>query len=153
MNRENWYDKDLYNMPMQSMAYYVNGKPVPFWTPNGTEYGLESFDYNGETFRGEDIVVVDGEIGSLEMVNLETGYVGLGCSFDYDTLMARGEWIFTSGYRCKMDGMRHATEEEIKNFRKDEQSVGDAAEAADIAWKARFESQVFNGDAHNSYLY
>lgn len=133
MKRDNWYDKEVYAIPMTSLNFYNHDGSCP------TSDGIDSFEYNGETFRCDDMVVVDGEIGNIECVNLEAGYCGLGLSFDYADTMAGREWTMTSGYRCKLDGIRHATDEEIKKYEIPANECCDIAEASDRAWKERFE--------------
>ena len=125
------YDKALYDMPMKSLNFYHNGKCA-------TRDGIDFFEWGGETFKCDDLVVVDGEIGNIECVNLETGYCALGMSFDYADTMARRPYTMTSGYRCRLDGIRHATDEEAKMYEIPADEVCDAAEAADIAWKERW---------------
>ena len=123
-------------MPMTHLIHYFNGEiGVSF----DKSKDIDSFDYNGQTFRAGDTVVVDGKIGDIELVNLETGYCGLGLSFIYDDVMARNEWTMISGHRCKLDGLRHATDEEIRNYDIDADLVCRASEEADRRWKERFE--------------
>ena len=133
MKRENWYDKEVYDMPMTALNFYNRDGSCL------TRNGIDSFEYNGETFRCDDLVVVDGEIGNIELVNLETGYVGLGMSFDYADMMAREPWTMSSGYRCKLDGLRHATEEERRIYDIDANEVGDICDEAERKWKERWE--------------
>lgn len=130
MKRE--YDKSLYDMPMTSLNFYHNGRCV-------TQNGIDSFEFNGQTFRCDDLVVVDGEIGNIEIVNIERGYCGLGMSFDHADTMAQKPWTMSSGYRCRLDGIRHATDEEKRLYEIPAEEACDLAEASDRAWKERFE--------------
>ena len=140
----NWDDKSLYDIEMEHLSHRnANGSLVPFHTPHGEEFGLASFDMNGETFKSDDTVVVGGHIGNIECVNLKEGIVGLGLSYEYDKCMANPEdWEMFSGYRCKIDGIRHATAEEVKNYEVSANLTCDAAEAADRAWKDKMANMI-----------
>ena len=129
----------IYDIKMTGLNHYDNGKPTPFWNPeDGEHFGIDSFEFNGETFKSDDIVVVGGEIGNIEIVNISEGIAGLGLSFDYDECMHNPyDWTMSSGYRCKMDGLRHATDEEIKKYEISSGLCCDAAERADIAYKEK----------------
>lgn len=131
MKRENWYDKAVYSLPMTSLNFYNHNGSCP------TRDGIDSFMWDGSEFKCDDIVVVDGEIGNIECVNLTQGYCGLGMSFDYADTMAHKEWEMTSGYRCKLEGIRHATDEEKAEYKKVADDVCYIAEAADNARKER----------------
>lgn len=126
-------DKDLYDIPMVSLNFYNHDGSCP------TKGGIDSFDYNGQTFKCDDLVVVDGQIGNIEIVNIEEGCVGLGMSLIYADVMARKPWSMSSGHRCKIDGLRHATDEEKRVYEIDANDVYDGAERADRMWKERFE--------------
>lgn len=132
-------DKNLYDVPMTGLNHYCNGKPVPFFCNGKEEWGIDSFDFNGQTFKSDDIVVVDGHIGNIEIVNTEVGCCGLGMSLIYADVMARRPWTMNSGHRCKLDGIRHATDEEKRLYEIDANDVYDGAERADRMWKERFE--------------
>ena len=113
-----------------------------FYNHNGscpTRDGIDSFMYDGQTFRCDDIVVVDGQIGNIEIVNLTQNVCGLGLSLVYDDVMARRPWTMSSGHRCLLDGIRHATDEEKRLYDVDANDVCDIAEASDRAWKERWE--------------
>lgn len=123
------YDKKLYDMPMKSLFWYFNGKRFP-------KEGIERFDYKNKTFKRDDIVVVGGHIGNIEAVNIEQGVCMLGLSFDYAGCMADPEeWEMWSGYRCKSNGIRHATPDEIENYEISANLVADACDRADNAYK------------------
>ena len=97
----------------------------------------KSFEFNGEVFTGDDIVVVDNQIGNVEMVNTDTGYVALGFSLNYERMMARKPYLWSSAHRCRLDGIRHATDEEIALYDEDSDTVACAFEEADRRWKER----------------
>ena len=124
---------DLYEIPMTGLNFYNHDGSCP------TENGIDSFYYNGQTFKCDDLVVVDGQIGNIELVNTEAGVCGLGMSLVYADVMARKPWSMSSGHRCPMDGLRHAMDKEKKLFDRDAEEVYDIAEASDRAWKERFE--------------
>lgn len=130
-------DKNLNDVKMNHLNFYHNGRLVPVFGHENE--GLDSFEFNGETFRCDDLVVVDGQIGNIELVSLEAGCCGLGMSFVYDDVMARRHWSMSSGYRCLMDGLRHATDEERRVFEIDAEDVYRIAEESDRKWKERFE--------------
>ena len=121
------------NIQMTSLNFYNHNGSCP------TVNGIDSFDYNGQTFKCDDLVVVDGQIGNIELVNTEAGVCGLGMSLVYADVMARKPWSMSSGHRCLMDGLRHATDEEKKLYDRDAEEVYDIAEASDRAWKERWE--------------
>lgn len=125
--------QNIYDIQMKNLNFYNHDGSCP------TKDGIDSFEYNGQTFKCDDLVVVDGQIGNIEIVNVEAGVCGLGMSFIYDDVMARKDWTMTSGYRCPMTGLRHATDEEKRLYEIDANDVCDAAEASDRAWKERFE--------------
>ena len=116
---------------MTALNFYHNGRCV-------TRNGIDSFLYDGEEFKCDDIVVVGGEIGNIEGVNITLGYCALGMSFNYEDTMSAREWTMTSGFRCKLDGIRHATKEEIELYEIPAKEACDIAEASDIAWKERW---------------
>lgn len=126
-------NKDLDDIPMVGLNFYNHDGSCP------TKDGIDSFDYNGQTFKCDDLVVVDGQIGNIEIVNIEEGCVGLGMSLIYADVMARKPWSMSSGHRCKIDGLRHATDEEKRVYEIDANDVYDGAEQADRMWKERFE--------------
>jgi hypothetical protein len=132
-------DKSLYDMPMTNLNHYVNGKPIPFHCNGREEWGIDSFDYNDQTFKCDDLVVVDGQIGNIELVNTDAGVCGLGMSLVYADMMARKPWTMSSGHRCQIDGLRHATDEEKRLYGRNAEEVYDIAEASDRAWKERWE--------------
>lgn len=123
-------NRELHEIPMTSLNFYDNGRCV-------TDAGIDSFDYNGQTFKCDDLVVVGGQIGNIEKVNVEQGVCALGMSFVYDDVMARKPWSMNSGYRSPMTDIRHATDEETRCFELDEKKVGAASEYADRMWKER----------------
>lgn len=111
-----WYDKALYDLPMQALDY----SHLPFYGPSAGLDG-QNIEYNGELFRGDDTVVVGGHIGNIERANLDEKVVGLGLSYDYDMCMKNPEDVnmhWCSGFRFKIDGMRHATAEEVERYNK-----------------------------------
>lgn len=124
--------QNFYEIPMTSLNFYNHNGSCP------TKNGIDSFIYDGQTFRCDDLVVVDGQIGNIELVSLTHGVVGLGMSLEYDDVMARRQWTMSSGHRCLMDGIRHATDEEKALYERDANEVYDAAEASDRAWKERW---------------
>ena len=125
--------QNLYDVPMKSLNFYNHNGSCP------TRDGIDSFEYGGQTFKCDDLVVVDGQIGNIEIVNVEAGVCGLGMSFIYDDMMARKHWTMSSGHRCKLDGIRHATDEEKAIYDIDANDVGDVCDEADRKWKERFE--------------
>lgn len=124
-----WGGKAMYKIPMTALNFYHNGRCV-------TEKGIDSFAYDGETFRCDDIVVVGGHIGNIELVSITHGVAGLGLSYEYGDCMENPyDWEMWSGFRCPLDGIRHATEEEKKKYEISAGLTCDAAEAADNAYK------------------
>ena len=121
--------KDLRNIPMTNLNFYNYNGSCP------TMNGIDSFEYNGQTFQCDDYVVVDGQIGNIELVNTEEGVCGLGMSLVYDDVMHGRPWTMESGHRCLIDGLRHATKEEVRLFERDAEDVYNAAEWGDILWK------------------
>lgn len=109
--------QNFYEIQMTSLNFYNHDGSCP------TKDGIDSFTFNGQTFRCDDLVVVDGQIGNVEIVSLTHNVVGLGMSFDYEDMMARKPWTVTSGHRCLMDGMRHATDDEKRLYEKDANDV------------------------------
>ena len=113
-----WH-KEFSSLEMKSLNFYHNGKLVH--SRNG---GVDSFEKNGESFRCDDTVVTGGHIGNIECVSLEGGVVGLGLSYEYDKCMAGPyDWEMYSGYRCRWDDLRHATEEERRKYDKSANSL------------------------------
>lgn len=100
---ENYMDRELYRLPMTSLQCYFDGKPV-------LSDAIDAFQHEGQLYRRDDIVVVDGVLANLECVNHDRGVCGLGISFDLDGALDGGE--YTSGHRCSLEGLRHATSEE-----------------------------------------
>lgn len=126
-----WGDRALYHIPMTNLNFYHNGKCC-------TNDGIDSFFYGGETFVSCDIVVVGGHIGNIEIVNLAQGAVGLGLSYEYDKCIKNPyDWAMWSGFRCSINGLRHATEEEKARYAISADLTCDAAERADAAYKDR----------------
>ena len=121
--------QNFYDIPMTSLNFYNHDGSCP------TTNGIDSFEFNGQTFKCDDLVVVDGQIGNIELVNTEAGVCGLGMSLIYDDVMAHKPWSMSSGHRCSLDGIRHATDEERRLFDKDAEEVYDIAEESDRAWK------------------
>lgn len=126
----NWYNKALYDIPTTPLNHHHNGSVVP------KDGGIDSFDHNGATFKHDNIVVVGGHIGNIERVNLEEAVCALGLSFSYDDCM-RDPYDFRmySGYRSKLDGIRHATEGEKKKYDVSAGIACDIAERADAMYK------------------
>lgn len=123
---------------MMHLNHYIDGHPVPFIVNGNEEYGLDDFAYNGEVFHSDDIVVVDGQIGNIERVNTVAGYCALGFSMDFLPVMNRKPHGWESGHRSKLDGIRHATEEEILLYDMDANGVFCGIEEADRQRKDRF---------------
>ena len=126
----------LLDFPMTGLNFYNHDGSCP------TKNGIDSFDYNGQTFKCDDLVVVDGQIGNIELVSLEACVCGLGMSLVYDDVMARKPWTMSSGHRCQLDGIRHATDEERRLYDIDAEEVYDIAEESDRKWKERFEVKL-----------
>ena len=113
-NINGWGDRALYHIPMTNLNFYHNGKCC-------TKDGIDAFTYGGETFKSCDIVVVGG-----------------GVSYEYDKCIKNPhDWEMWSGFRCSMNGLRHATEEEIEKYEISANLTADAAEAADNAYKEK----------------
>ena len=124
-------DKHLYELPLESLFWYFKGERFP-------KEGIEHYKHDGKTFMRDDIVVAGGHIGNLEAVNEEEGVCMLGLSYDYGKCMRNPRnWEMWSGFRCRVDGIRHATEEEKAKYAISADLTCDAAERADAAYKDR----------------
>ena len=110
-------------------------------TPKDASYdGILSVKIGSNIYKCDEIVVVGGHIGNIERIDLEAKQCQLGLSYEYDQCMEDPEeWEMWSGYTCSYEGIRHATEDEIKNYTISSDLTCDAAEAADRAWKERWE--------------
>ena len=130
-DKKEWYDKALYDIPTTPLnIHHHNGSVIP------NDGGIDSFDHNGATFKHDNIVVVGGHIGNIERVNLEEGVCALGLSFPYEDCMRDPhDWWMHSGYHCKLDGIRHATEDEKKKYNISADLTCDAFERSDMAYK------------------
>ena len=127
-----WGDKDLYEIPMTNLNFYNQDGSCP------TVDGIDSFTYGDETYKCDDIVVVGGHIGNIEIVSLAQGVAGLGLSYVYDDCMNNPyEWEMWSGFRCGLDGIRHATDDERKKYEISAGLTCDSAERADNAYKEK----------------
>ena len=127
-----WGEKTLYDIQMTALNFYNHDGSCP------TVDGIDSFTYNGGTFKCDDIVVAGGHIGNIETVNTEYGVCMLGLSYNYKECMQNPEdWEMWSGFRCRMDDIRHATPDEIKKYEISSGLTCDAAEAADVAYKEK----------------
>lgn len=127
---EDWGDREMYDLSLKGLNFYNTDGSCP------TVDGIDSFEYNGSTFKLDDIVVVGGHIGNIEAVSLEHGVCMVGLSYEYEECMKNPyDWGLWSGFRCRMDGLRHATEEEAKKYRISAGLTCDAAERADAAYK------------------
>ena len=125
------HDKHLYELPLKSLFWYFRGERFP-------KEGIERYEHDGKTFTRDDIVVAGGHIGNIEAVNEEEGVCMLGLSYDYDKCMRNPRaWEMWSGFRCRVDGIRHATEEEKAKYAISADLTCDAAERADAAYKER----------------
>lgn len=125
------YDKHLYELPLKSLFWYFKGERFP-------KEGIERFDHDGKTFKRDDIVVVGERIGNIEAVNEDEGVCMLGLSYEYGKCMHNPyKWEMCSGFRCKVDGIRHATKEEKAKYAISADLTCDAAERADAAYKDR----------------
>ena len=109
--------------------------------PEAASYdGMNVAKIGKQLFRCDDIVVVGGHIGNIEGVDFDEEICHLGLSYEYVHCMANPEdWEMWSGYSCPYEGIRFATEEEKKNYEISAGLTCDAAEAADRAWKERWE--------------
>ena len=131
-NYSDWGDKALYSVEITPLYWHYQGKRYP------EDGGLECYEQGGNTYQRDDVVVVGGHIGNIEGVNVEQGVCMLGLSFDFDECMADPEeWEMWSGYHCKLDGIRHATDKEKENYEISANLVADACERADNAWKEK----------------
>lgn len=127
-----WGNKDLYKIPMTNLNFYNHNGSCP------TVGGIDSFTYGDETYRLDDIVVVGGHIGNIEIVNLAQGVAGLGLSYEYEECMKNPyDWSMWSGFRCALDGIRHATDDERKKYEISAELTCDSAERADNAYKEK----------------
>ena len=127
-----WGEKALYNVQMTALNFYNHDGSCP------TVDGIDSITYNGSTFKCDDIVIAGGHIGNLEAVNTELGVCMLGLSYNYNECMKNPyDWCMWSGYRCKMNDIRHATPDEIKKYEISAGLTCDSAERADKAYKEK----------------
>ena len=110
-------------------------------TPENASYdGIVSVKIGSNIYKCDEIVVVGGHIGNIERVDLEKEECQLGLSFTYDNCMEDPEdWEMYSGYICSYKDIRHANEQEVMNYDISSGLCCDTAEAADRAWKERWE--------------
>lgn len=125
-----WGDKAIYDIPLRPLNFYNHNGTCP--TPDG----IDGFDMNGEIFVYDDTVVAGGHIGNIESVNLERGICMLGLSYEYDKCMANPyKWESWSGFRCRIDDIRHATDKERKKYDISAKLTCDLAALADAEYK------------------
>lgn len=125
-------DKDLYDIPMTNLNFYNHDGSCP------TVDGIDSFVWDGQEFKLDDVVVAGGHIGNIEAISITHGVCMLGLSYNFEKCIKNPyDWEMWSGFRCSINGLRHATEEEKARYAISADLTCDAAERADAAYKDR----------------